>query len=170
MAAFGLASESKTSGKKAAGYLLLGLTCGMGVMTKGFLALAVPVISVIPWMIVTRRWKEVLIYGPLAVVSATIITLPWALAINAREPDFWHYFFWIEHIQRFAEPNAQHKAPFWYYISVLLAGTLPWLGYLPSSLKNSCQQRHQNPVALPSAGWLILPPKFFLISTGKYLT
>ncbi|MDC9595486.1 lipid IV(A) 4-amino-4-deoxy-L-arabinosyltransferase [Xenorhabdus sp. XENO-2] len=164
------ALKAATNRERSLAWIVLGLACGMAFMTKGFLALALPVIAMIPITIYQKRFWEMVRFGPLAVVSAILISLPWVIAIALREPDYWHYFFWVEHIQRFASEEAQHIAPIWYYLPILILGVIPWLGLLPGALIKSWKERKSNPEMFFLFCWFVVPFVFFSIAKGKLPT
>ncbi|SEE60127.1 lipid IV(A) 4-amino-4-deoxy-L-arabinosyltransferase [Pseudomonas migulae] len=169
LVALWFALDSVSRDRRLIGWALLGLACGMGFITKGFLAWVLPVLIALPWMIWQKRLRELLIYGPVAIAVAIAVSLPWALAVHAQEPDYWRFFFWHEHIRRFAGDDAQHDAPWWFYLPLLVAFSLPWAALLPSALKQAWQTRRQ-----PNIGflllWLLMPLLFFSLSNGKLPT
>lgn len=161
--------DSSTRRARLCAWAVLGLACGMGFMTKGFLAWLLPVLIAVPYALWQRRIKEVLSYGPLAILVAVAICLPWALAIHHQEPDFWQFFFWNEHIRRFSAADAQHTQPWWFYLPILLAASLPWAALLPNTLIDACKQRRE-PVTGFLLLWLLLPLAMFSLSKGKLPT
>jgi len=170
MVAVWFAIDSRTPRARLGGWALLGVACGMGLMTKGFLALLLPVLIALPYMVWQRRFGELVRYGLLAVVVCALVSLPWVLAVHYREPDFWRFFFWHEHIRRFAAgDDAQHARPWWFYLPLLFASTLPWALLLPSTLLRMWREKREAKTAY-LALWFLLPLAFFSLSSGKLPT
>ena len=169
LVALWFAVDSRSTWQRVISWAVLGLACGMGFMTKGFLAWLLPVLIALPWMLWQKRWRELLIYGPVAVAVAIVVSLPWVLAVHAQEPDYWRFFFWHEHIRRFAGDDAQHDAPWWFYLPLLVAFSLPWVGMLPPAFKQAWQTRAQPGIAFLLL-WLVMPLAFFSTANGKLPT
>lgn len=166
IAALWFAIDSTSRRAKVSSWAVLGLACGMGFMTKGFLALLLPVLIALPFMIWQRRFGELVRYGYVAVLVAALISLPWVLTVQVREPDFWRFFFWHEHIRRFAGDDAQHAEPWWFYGPLLIAASLPWALLLPIAFKQAWLNRKEPKTAFLLI-WLCLPLAFLSLSNGK---
>jgi len=169
LVALWFAIDSQVSRARLGAWAVLGVACGMGFMTKGFLAWLLPVLIALPWMLWQRRLGELLRYGPLAVVVAAVVCLPWVLAIHHQEPDFWRFFFWNEHIRRFAADDAQHARPWWFYVPLMVVSSLPWAALLPATFVQAWQHKRQPAICFLLL-WLLLPLGFFSLSSGKLPT
>lgn len=163
-----ISADSQQSKWKA--YCLLGVCCGFGVLTKGFLALAVPVVAAVPFMLLQKRFIELVKYALIPIVVACLVCLPWGLMINRAETDFWHYFFWIEHIKRFMGDHPQHQEPAWFFIPILLYGLIPWVGILPKASLQMVREWKHDSNTLFLLAWSVMPFLFFSVSSGKLPT
>jgi 4-amino-4-deoxy-L-arabinose transferase-like glycosyltransferase len=149
--------------------------CGLGVLTKGPVAvvLVVPVLAAHLWL--TRHptrptLAHWLTYGAMNCGLAA----PWYLAITARDPAFAWHFLIDHHLARFFG-SEYHAQPFWYYIPIIAAACLPWSVLLVPIfrflLDRSPETRTRRSPALGFfvlwAGWCLL---FFSLSQGKLPT
>jgi 4-amino-4-deoxy-L-arabinose transferase-like glycosyltransferase len=156
-------------------WLLSAAACGLGVLTKGPIAvvLLVPPLLTQRWL--TSRlcrvgWEHLIAFA--AVLLGVV--LPWYVAVYVREPIFFRYFFWQHNVQRFLTP-FNHLEPIWYYAPIVLGGLLPGTLLLPSFLRYLLSGRSDNAerrcpelgLMLLAGGWCLL---FFTLSGSKLPT
>ncbi|MDF3863336.1 lipid IV(A) 4-amino-4-deoxy-L-arabinosyltransferase [Pseudomonas denitrificans (nom. rej.)] len=169
LGALWFAFDARTTRGRFAAWSLIGAACAFGLMTKGFLAFLLPVIVTLPYALLQKRFGELLRYGPLAVLVAILVSAPWALMIHAREPDFWNFFFWNEHIRRFAAEDAQHGRPIWFFVPLLFASALPWAVLIIPALRNGMQGWRDSKLVFLLL-WFVMPFLFFSLAKGKLPT
>jgi len=171
MTSFFFAHNAEPSKKKKNVFLLLfGVFCGFAFLTKGFLAFAIPVVAIVPFMIWEGRFKELFIIPWLPIIAAVLVVIPWAVMVHFKAPDFWHFFVWIEHIKRFLSSEAQHHESFWYYIYLFPAAALPWTFLFPAAILGVKKTGIKTSITRYAICWFFFPFLFFTVSKGKILT
>jgi len=173
--AFYLATEAERGSSREKIWLIIaGVFCGVAFLTKGFLALAVPVLALVPYLLWQRRFVDLFRMSWLPIVVAVLVSLPWAIRIHMREPDFWNYFFWNEHIRRFAGSDAQHKESLWFFLLAAPGLVFPWTFLIPAAgvgiRQRFREQGSEGSLLKLSLCWMLVPFFFFSLSQGKLLT
>lgn len=162
--------ESRPS-KRAVFLAAAGISAGLAFLTKGFLAFAIPAIVIVPFAIWQRKFRQMLSMLALPLLAAVLTALPWSIMIHLKEPDFWRYFFWVEHIDRFLKPEGgQHPKPFWFFIPVILVGTLPWTEHIITAIYKIRGNSLKDPLVRFALCWFVFPFLFFSASSGKLVT
>jgi 4-amino-4-deoxy-L-arabinose transferase-like glycosyltransferase len=150
-------------------WLLSALACGLGLLSKGPVAL---VLVLVP--LVVKRWLETPTsrtawsWYAIYAAAAACIAAPWYIALAVRDPGFLQYFFWFHHVRRFVEP-FDHAEPVWFYLPELSAGMLPWTLLLPGMIVYVARQRRSAKarailMGLATGGWCFL---FFTLAGCK---
>jgi 4-amino-4-deoxy-L-arabinose transferase-like glycosyltransferase len=156
-------------------WLLAALACGMGVLTKGPVALLLLVPPVWLYRRLNASGARITWQARLEFLGVTLLACaPWYVAMCFRLPGFAGYFFWEHNVVRFTTP-FDHGRPIWFYGPILLAGLLPGSLLLRPFLRflgtgHADVSRHR-PVALGfmllAGGWCVL---FFSLSGCKLPT
>lgn len=173
LAAFFAATAARQRSRREALWLAVSGACaGLAFLTKGFLAFVVPALTAGTFLVWQRRARDLVRMAWLPLVAATIVALPWGVAIHVREPSFWHFFFWNEHVRRFLSEDAQHARPWWFFLAAAPGLLLPWTFLAPAAaagLRDALRSEARDLIRFCLC-WVAVPFVFFSASSGKLLT
>jgi 4-amino-4-deoxy-L-arabinose transferase-like glycosyltransferase len=142
---------------------------GFGVLTKGPIAIALPVLIALPFALRYRAWRSVV--DPIALLLFGAIVAPWVIAVSLRIPGFLEYALITETARRFSTSELGRAGPFWYFLAIFPAAALPWSLVLAGSGRSCFQHRDENGRLdrriLFLLLWIALPLVFFTLSQSK---
>src|SRR6185436_3513289 len=119
-------------GKRRLYLALMYASAGLGVLTKGPVAVFLPAVVLIIYLISRRqlnRLREMMLSVGLLMVA--LIVLPWYLAIYAQHG--WTHiesFILRDNLSRFAEQAWGPRRGFFFYVPVVLGDLFPWALFL----------------------------------------
>jgi 4-amino-4-deoxy-L-arabinose transferase-like glycosyltransferase len=120
-------------GRKQA-LLLAWALCALGVLAKGLIGIVLPGMVLFLWLAWERRWMAMLrLLWPPGIVLFLLIAGPWFVLMQQRFEGFAHYFFIVQHFQRYSQATFNNPQPFWFYPAVLLVLSAPWTLWLLGS-------------------------------------
>jgi 4-amino-4-deoxy-L-arabinose transferase len=162
----------RASGPARYGLLVAaGVACGAAFLVKGFLAIALPGMILAPWLAWSGRWRDLLTLPWIPAAAAVLTVLPWSWAVHGRAPEFWHYFFWVEHVHRFTGGDkAQHPESWWFFVPIMFIGLIPWVFAAPFAIRGLLWRGFGSAESRLLLCWLIIPLLFFSVSSGKLPT
>lgn len=151
---------------------LLYLFSALSFLAKGLIGIAFPFGVVVIWLLASGRWRESLaLFSPVGILIFSAVSLPWLFLVQKANPDFFRFFFIQEHLLRYATRMHDRYQPFYFYLPIILAGTLPWCAFLPAAIRGPGKKE-------PWFGstekrflltWFLLIFLFFSISSSKLI-
>ena len=145
---------------------------GLGAITKGPVAILIPLATVIPYALLTGRPVRRL-FSLSALGVFALVALPWFLAISLRIPEFPHYVFVRETFERVTSTRFHRTAPFWYYLPIVPVAAFPWIVPALARWRRwrwAWLARRVNPQAQDTillACWVLGPLLFFTLNQSK---
>jgi 4-amino-4-deoxy-L-arabinose transferase-like glycosyltransferase len=158
----------------AAFYIFLAL----GTLAKGPVAPALAAVIILIFAAAKRdrraAFRTLWIPGILLFLA---VALPWYVAVQLRNPDFFRVFILEHNFARFTQDVYHHRQPFWFYLPVLLLGLMPWTLWVILAIVERvrliwCEGKNAFATAedfwqLFLLIWLLAPVVFFSASQSK---
>jgi 4-amino-4-deoxy-L-arabinose transferase-like glycosyltransferase len=169
----------RESGKRI--YLVLFYFCmALGMLAKGPVAPLLAAAVIVLFALAVRDFRVAVrtLWLP-GILLFCAIALPWYVAVQMRNPQFFREFILQHNLARFSSNLYHHREPFWYYLPVTAVALMPWTVFVIAAVVESVRiwwAERQAVSAEPdlelqfrvfASCWLIVPIAFFSLSQSK---
>jgi 4-amino-4-deoxy-L-arabinose transferase-like glycosyltransferase len=150
----------------------------LGTLAKGPVAPALSAVIIFLFIAVKRDWRAILrtLWIP-GIVLYLAVMLPWYIAVQLRNPEFFRIFILEHNLARFSQDLYHHRQPFWFYLPVFLLATMPWTIVLMLAVHERARRiwsEGKEAYSSPEDSWplflliwMLVPVLFFSASHSK---
>jgi len=154
--------------------LAMGAFAALAILSKGLIGIALPGGVLFFWLLATRRWQGfAVLLAPGVWLAFLLVGLPWFIVMEVQYSGFLHYFFVVQHFERFLTSGFNQQQPWWFFLPVLLGFTLPWsialLEYIRPSVRAAIRYAGYAQWFALLVIWVLLITVFFSIPASKLI-
>ncbi len=161
-------------GSSIAWWYLAWAAAGLGSLTKGPVAIVVPLLVLAPWAWWESRTQRLAVPARIHWIAGAIVLLaivaPWFIALTATAgfpalaTMLGHYTF-----GRYVGTIENQAGPVWYYLPVLVLGAFPWFAFLPPAVLGAwtAARRPAGDLERLTLVWIAVPFVFFSFAQTK---
>lgn len=152
--------------------LVMWAAMALAVLSKGLVGVVLPALVLSAYILLERDWGLLRRLSWSAGVPLFLsIVLPWFVLVQARNPEFFEFFFVREHLARYALQGHDRNGPWYYFLVVLVAGSLPWSYTYLKALwagwrSEACSRSALNVCRLLTL-WVVVIAAFYSLSASK---
>ncbi len=116
--------------------------CALATLSKGLIGLVIPALVIGSWIVLLWDWRLLLsIRLPTGLLLFFALAAPWHWFASQANPEFAHFYFIHEHVERYLTTTHGRYQPWWFFGPVLILGMMPWIGLLFPALRASMRSR-----------------------------
>ena len=148
----------------------------LATLAKGPVAVFLVAVIIAIFLALRRDWKllQRSLWLP-GVLLFLAVALPWYIAVQRANPDFFRVFILQQNLARYASDLYRHAQPFWFYVPVVLLGLVPWVVFVVAAVVDAIrdwrysieQPAGEEDLRTFLAIWFLLPILFFSLSRSK---
>ena len=152
---------------------------GLAILTKGPVAVVIICLTMFCFLVIRKDWQSLIkkINPVRGILITLLVSMPWYLVLLYREGSaFWKSFFGYHNLQRYTSVVNNHAEPWWFFLGILILGSLPFSVFLISGIFETGKElvrnfkrdiEIENSLGVFVFCWLMTILLFFSISATK---